>query len=325
MYTDVRYLYWNKAHFKEAGLDPAVPPKTWAELETFAGKLGKKNAKGEYDRYGFVPYLFGNSWMWLYGFLNKAPAISADKRTILCDDPKWAEALEWMVNFYDKNVGSFELSVSFSEAITSAGLGDPFVAGKVSMTASGNWQVGDFLRSPDFDWDCAPMPIPPNGEKSTWSCGWSIVMSPGTKQEKAAWELLKWHTTAADGWKARADAQVEDMKRTWEREKIKGEAKYWPVLACHVPSLTMLEKDYVSKLGDREKKAWALSTDALKNWTHGCGTEMGVAALEYWVEMDNAVRSALAKKKKPAEALAEAKKKVQEGTDRAWKAIDAAK
>ncbi|MEZ4659841.1 MAG: hypothetical protein R2911_19980 [Caldilineaceae bacterium] len=32
----------------------------------------------EYER-GFVPYLFGNSWTWLYGFLNNAPSISEDK------------------------------------------------------------------------------------------------------------------------------------------------------------------------------------------------------------------------------------------------------
>jgi sn-glycerol 3-phosphate transport system substrate-binding protein len=31
-------LYWNKAHFKQAGLDPEKPPKTWPEL----GEMGKK-------------------------------------------------------------------------------------------------------------------------------------------------------------------------------------------------------------------------------------------------------------------------------------------
>jgi len=49
---------------------------------------------------------------------------------------------------------------------------------------------------------------------------------------------------------------------------------------------------------------------------------MGVAALEYWVEMDNAARSALSHKMTPEEALLEAKRKVQEATDRAWEAID---
>jgi hypothetical protein len=51
---------------------------------------------------------------------------------------------------------------------------------------------------------------------------------------------------------------------------------------------------------------------------------MGVAALEYWVEMDNAVRAALSHKMSPAEAMEQCKEKVQEATDRAWEAIDSA-
>ncbi|MCL5998187.1 MAG: substrate-binding domain-containing protein [Chloroflexi bacterium] len=321
MMTDVRYLYWNRAHFQEVGLDPTKPPTTWTELEAYTDKLVKKTSDGKMDRYGFVPYLYGNSWMWLYGFLNKAPAISDDKRTILCDDPKWAEALTWMVNFYDKHVGSFELANAFSDTLGKSGMGEPFSAGKVSMSASGDWQVGDFLRKPDLDWDAAPMPIPDGGVKSTWSCGWSVVMAPQSKHQKEAWELMKWHSLE-DGWHARAEAAKADTQRVWDREKISGEPKYWPTQAVHLPSLQMLEKEYVSLLGDREKKAWAMGMDALKNWTHGCGTEMGVAALEYWVNMDNSVRSALAHKMTPIEAMADCKKKVQEATDRAWKAIE---
>lgn len=30
--TDVRGLYWNKDHFRDAGLDPETPPATWSEL-----------------------------------------------------------------------------------------------------------------------------------------------------------------------------------------------------------------------------------------------------------------------------------------------------
>jgi ABC-type glycerol-3-phosphate transport system substrate-binding protein len=323
MFTDVRYLYWNKKIYSEVGLDPNTPPTTWEELEAFTDKCNIKNDKGEYDRFGFVPYLFGNSWMWLYGFLNKAPSISDDKRTILCDDKRWVDALDWMVKFYDNYVGTFELANAFSEGISAAGLGDPFGAEKVAMSASGDWQVGDWLRIPDLDWDCAPMPIPSGGEKSTWSCGWSVVMSPSTKQEAAAWELIKWHVTP-EGFRARAEASLTDTKRVWEREQIEGEPQYWPTQACYLPTLDMLEKEYVSKLGEREKKAWTLGIDALENWTHGCGTEMGVAALEYWVEMDNATRSALAHQVTAAEAMKQCKKKVQEATDRAFKAIDEA-
>ncbi len=318
--TDVRYLYWNKKHFQEAGLDPTKPPTTWAELEQYTEKLTKKDAKGKPERFGFVPYLFGNSWTWLYGFLNQAPAISDDKKTILCDDPKWAQVVDWMVQFYDKYVGSFEIANSFSEGITAAGLGDPFAAGKVSMTASGDWQVGDFLRVPDLDWDCAPMPIPQDGVKSTWSCGFSMVVAPETKHAEEAFKLCQW-TVTEDGWKARAEATKADTARVWAREKIEGTPQYWPTMACHVPSIKMLESTYVSQLSDREKKAWTMGLDALQNWTHGCGSEMGVAALEYWVEMDNATRAALSHKMSGEQAMQDCKKKAQAAADKAWAAI----
>ncbi|HRW11205.1 MAG TPA: extracellular solute-binding protein [Caldilineaceae bacterium] len=318
--TDVRYLYWNTEFFADAGLDPASPPTTWDELDTYAAQLNVKNGD-EYERYGFVPYLFGNSWMWLYGFLNKAPAISEDKRTILCDDQRWIDALQWMVNFYDKNVGDFEIANAFNEATQSAGLGQPFVAGRTAMSANGNWFIADLLRSPGVEWDVAPMPIPTGGVKSTWSCGFSYVLAPDAQHADEGWEFMKW-VTGTDGWHARAAAVVADTQRTWEREQIEGDPQYWPELACYLPALQMLEDEYVSKLGAREQKAWALSIDALENWTHGCGSEMGVAALEYWVEMDNSVRAALSHDLTPEAAMVQCKEKVQEATDRAWQTIE---
>ena len=65
-----------------------------------------------------------------------------------------------------------------------------------------------------------------------------------------------------------------------------------------------------------------MGIDCLNNWTHGCGSEMGVAALTYWVEIDNAARSAMSHKMTPAEAMKDCKDKVQKATDEAWAAID---
>jgi len=323
LFTDTRIMWWNKKHFEEVGLDPEVPPVTWEELGLFAEKLNVDDGSGGLDRIGFVPYLFGNSWMWLYGFLNRAPAISDDKRTIMCDDERWIYALDWMVDFYDKYVGSFELANAFSESVGASGLGDVFIAGKTSIYASGDWTVGQLQRVPDFDWGYAPMPIPPEGEKSTWSCGWSVSMVPSSENPDEAWELMRW-LADDEGWHARAEATKNDMVRTWEREQIEGEAKFWPQQACYLPALQMLEDEYISLLDEREQGAWALCLDALQNWTHGCGTEMGVAALEYWVEMDNAVRTALSGNMTASEAMLDCKAKVQAGTDRAWEAIDSA-
>ncbi len=318
--TDVRYLYWNKEHFAEAGLDPDQPPTTWAELEEYTAKLDRREGD-EVERYGFVPYLWGNSWMWLYGALAKAPAISDDKRTILCDDPIWVEVLTWLVNFYDNYVGDFEMANAFQQSVQSSGLGDPFIAGKVSMSATGNWVVRDILRSPGIEWDTAPMPLPPGGEKSTWSCGFSIVMAPGSHHPDEAFRLMQWFT-GIDGWEALAAAQLADVKRTWEREQLDGDPQFWPQLACYLPAQKAMEAKYIPQLGETEQRTWELSLDALNNWTHGCGGLMGVAALQYWVEMDNAARSALSKAMTPEEAMLNCKKLVQEATDKAWEAID---
>ncbi|MEM7029490.1 MAG: extracellular solute-binding protein [Chloroflexota bacterium] len=321
--TDVRYLYWNKDFYADAGLDPDSPPTTWTELEAYAEATNVFDADGKHERYGFVPYLYGNSWTWLYGFLNKAPSLSEDKRTVLADDERWVEALDWMVNFYDNYVGDFELANAFRDATQSAGLGQPFVAGRTAMTAHGNWFVGDLLRSPGVNWEAAPMPIPDGGEKSTWSCGWSYVLSPDAVHADQGWEFMSW-IIGVEGWKAEANATIEDVQRTWEREQLEGEPQYWPRLACYLPALQMLEEEYVTQLPEREQNTWALTRDALENWTHGCGSEMGVAALEYWVEMDNSTRAALSHAMSAKEAMLQCKELVQEATDRAWEAIDAA-
>ena len=37
-------LYWNKAAFKEAGLDPNKPPENWDELVEYGKKLTVRDA-----------------------------------------------------------------------------------------------------------------------------------------------------------------------------------------------------------------------------------------------------------------------------------------
>jgi len=319
--TDVRYLYWNRDHFEEVGLDPDSPPTTYAELAEYTEKLTVRNGD-EIDRYGFVPYGYGNSWMWLYGFAFDAPSISDDKRTILCDDPRWISMLEWMVDFYDNYVGDYEMANTFAASISAAGLGAPFDAGKVSMVADGDWAVTSRLRDPDLNWDAAPMPIPPNGVTATWSCGYSLVVVPSSKEVEAAWDFIKWYTTE-EGWKAEAEAQKAETVRIWQREQIEGTPLYFPTLACHLPSLEMLEQEHITGLSEREQRVWAMELDLLQSYTRGCGTEMGLAALDYWTAMDTAARMALSHELSPEEALLQAKDEAQKAPDEAWEALDA--
>jgi ABC-type glycerol-3-phosphate transport system substrate-binding protein len=64
-------FFWNKDLFKAAGLDPNKPPRTWAELSTYAKKLTKYDKKGNITQLGFAPWVTSTSaaeWpMWANG------------------------------------------------------------------------------------------------------------------------------------------------------------------------------------------------------------------------------------------------------------------
>jgi sn-glycerol 3-phosphate transport system substrate-binding protein len=62
-------MYYNKAAFHDAGLDPEAFPKTWAELEQAAQKLTAKDASGRVTRWGVkLAGDLGNA-QWTFGAL----------------------------------------------------------------------------------------------------------------------------------------------------------------------------------------------------------------------------------------------------------------
>jgi ABC-type glycerol-3-phosphate transport system substrate-binding protein len=65
--TDVRVLYYNKALFRAAGLDPDRPPRTWSELREYSRKLTKRRGDGRLNQVGYLP-IYGNTTLYLYGW-----------------------------------------------------------------------------------------------------------------------------------------------------------------------------------------------------------------------------------------------------------------
>ncbi|HEX7010803.1 MAG TPA: extracellular solute-binding protein, partial [Phycisphaeraceae bacterium] len=81
--TDVRVLYYNEDLLEKAGLVDASgrarPPANWQELKTYAERLTERDATGRIARLGFAPN-YGNSWLYLYGWLNGGQFMSQDGR-----------------------------------------------------------------------------------------------------------------------------------------------------------------------------------------------------------------------------------------------------
>lgn len=157
-YTDDRFLFYNKTLFKEAGLDPNSPPKTWEELLEYAKKLTKRDSHGAIRQIGFIPN-WGNSWLYLYSWQNGGEFMSADGRTCTMDNRFSVEALEYMVSVHDALGGARKVD-QFQSGFQGQTL-DPFLTGKVAMKIDVDQAVANIARfNPDLNFGVAPAPVP---------------------------------------------------------------------------------------------------------------------------------------------------------------------
>ncbi|TYS14491.1 ABC transporter substrate-binding protein [Rossellomorea vietnamensis] len=189
--TDTRMLFYNKEAFKEAGLDPEQPPKTWEELEEYAQKLDVKDGD-RYERVGFYP-LWGsigaNSWM-----------VNGDEGQKLVEDgevfintPRKVEAIEWIKSWKDrigdKTVQSFQAEFGSQQS-------NPFISGKVAMWVNvGNFYTEIKEFGQDMDFGVAPVPAYDESSKP-WSDGGGFVaeIPKGADNPEAAAEFIKYLT-----------------------------------------------------------------------------------------------------------------------------------
>lgn len=187
MDTDARLLFYNKDHFKEAGLDPENPPKKIAELEEVAEKLTIKKGN-RFERIGFIPW-YGQGWMYTWGWVFGGEFYDEDTGQVTADDPKIVESLQWMTD-YAQEYGIENLT-AFTDSAGS-GAESPFLTGQISMVVTVPSMVGSIKKyKPDLNYGVAPIPTPTGDHFTTWAGGWSFVIPKGAQNEEAAWEFMK--------------------------------------------------------------------------------------------------------------------------------------
>jgi multiple sugar transport system permease protein len=201
--VDDRALYYNRAAFRRAGLDPNKPPRTWTELRSMAAKMTRFDSNGNINQVGYLPN-YGNVWFYMYAWQNDGEFLSRDGRRCTMEDPQNVQALAYMASLY-RVMGGLSKVDEFSSGFR-AGTLDPFLTGQVAMKVDGNWSLDTILRyAPGLDFGVAPAPVPDDRYRHTgrfrkeetwvtWCGGFSWVIPRGVsgKARDLAWEFVKW-------------------------------------------------------------------------------------------------------------------------------------
>jgi multiple sugar transport system substrate-binding protein len=187
-------LYYNADMFKAKGLDPDKPPKTWAELRTYAEKL-RDSAKGVYG-FGFcatqsdegvfqwLPFLYQNG-----GEIDKL------------DQPVAAEALQFWVDLVKSDLVTKDVLNMRQYEVANT-----FMAGGTAMVLGGPWELPRMQTEAKFDWRLALMPIKDEAKNIRASSlgGYDYVVPKGAKEVEGAFKFIEFMSQQdilKNGWK----------------------------------------------------------------------------------------------------------------------------
>ncbi len=207
-------LHWNRAMFREAGLDPNQPPQSLAELDAMTEQLtvvsiqrggeltevrypdltdAEKTAK-EFTivQMGHTPTWPG-WWTQLWGCWFGGELWDGEN-TVTCNSPEQLAAFRWYQSYADKygikNLRRFSSSFGNFSSPQS-----PFLAGQVAMVVQGVWMYNFIDKyAPQLDWAAAPFPAnDPVRQPMVTLVECDILVIPrGARHPEEAFEFIRY-------------------------------------------------------------------------------------------------------------------------------------
>ncbi|REE97658.1 ABC transporter substrate-binding protein [Thermomonospora umbrina] len=179
-------LFYNADLFEKAGLDPAKPPTTWAEVKTAAQAIKKKGEDGVY-----VDCLTKAAKDWCFQAIalsNGGRVISDDRTRLTFAEPPVTEAVRTMQDLVTSGVMPNRTQMQAVEAFSRGELGmlleSSSVQGQFVKAAAGKWELGA-AAMPGF----AGKPVAPTNSGAAL-----FVFAKDRAKRRAAWELIRFLT-----------------------------------------------------------------------------------------------------------------------------------
>jgi sn-glycerol 3-phosphate transport system substrate-binding protein len=223
-------LYWNKEAFAEAGLDPDVPPATWEETIEMGKKLVKKDGDGNVTRWGVRIPSSGFPY-WLFQGLstqNDVVLANSDGNETYFDDPKVAEALQYLVDLSTKH------EVMAPGIIEWGATPKAFFEGQTAMMWTSTGNLTNVRDNAPFDFGVGLLPGNKRRGAPTGGGNFYIFAESSDEQKRAAFDFVKWITQPAQSAKwTIATGYVAPRPDTWDTEEMKAyTADFEPALVA---------------------------------------------------------------------------------------------
>lgn len=269
-------LYYNKAAFVEAGLDPNKPPATWDEMIEMGKKLTKKDANGNVTQWGTRIPTLGLGGAWLFGGLviSNGGLLSADNGIdVGIDTPETLGALEFLQALSAEGVMA-------SGGITWGDTPKAFVEGNAATIWTSTGNLAFVNKNAEFDWGVGFLPGGKGPGAPVGGGNFYIFKGITDEEQAAALDFIKFMTAPENAAKwSIATGYVAPRADTWE---------------------TPMMKEYAAKLPQA-----LVARDQVNYANREFATFQRGKVTQYLVE---AIESTLAGEAEAAEALAKAQK-----------------
>ncbi|KHA51351.1 ABC transporter substrate-binding protein [Sulfitobacter geojensis] len=179
-------MFINKDIFREAGLDPQTPPRTWEEVKA-AGIAIQKNT----NYHGFFPGAFGpidGTFVYQSIVMSNGGRVREGNKLTFADDGA-ADAVAMLRDLRD--------SGAYADIDVAAHM-DTFSAGKLGMFLFTSAVQNSFSNAAEGNFEMDVVAMPSFGDKPTapTNSGSALyVLSKDPVQQRAAWELMKFLTS----------------------------------------------------------------------------------------------------------------------------------
>lgn len=174
------YLYWNKALFAEAGLDPGQAPQTFEELAEYAVKLSDP----EQNRYGLgLPASGAPEYYVSFIRGNGGEVVNRENMTSALNSPENVKTFQWLQDLaVNKRVSPIGASGADLEKLMQSG--------QLAMLINGPWMAAG-LKDNGIDFGVA---LPPKGSvrQSTvlGAVGFAIPRNTSPEEKEAVYDFL---------------------------------------------------------------------------------------------------------------------------------------